>query len=168
MKYRRYTAPEVVEQTREAIHLFIRKQIDPFVALLDENFVWIGDYEPLYMCGIPAFLESVKTEMQELPVNITEEEYTLLSHEQHLWITYGRFTANTGGLAAKVHFTPAPCQRQPRQTNAAGYRAVENLRAAARGKKYLEKTGSETVDPSKLKRKYPLSAAKRNTIHKSG
>ena len=44
MKYRRYTAPEVVEQTREAIHLFIRKQIDPFVALLDENFVWIGDY----------------------------------------------------------------------------------------------------------------------------
>ena len=57
------------------------------------------------MCGIPAFLESVKTEMQELPVNITEEEYTLLSHEQHLWITYGRFTANTGGLAAKVHFT---------------------------------------------------------------
>ena len=105
MKYRRYTAPEVVEQTREAIHLFIRKQIDPFVALLDENFVWIGDYEPLYMCGIPAFLESVKTEMQELPVNITEEEYTLLSHEQHLWITYGRFTANTGGLAAKVHFT---------------------------------------------------------------
>ena len=48
---------------------------------------------------------SVKTEMQELPVNITEEEYTLLSHEQHLWITYGRFTANTGGLAAKVHFT---------------------------------------------------------------
>ena len=42
MKYRRYTAPEVVEQTREAIHLFIRKQIDPFVALLDENFVWIG------------------------------------------------------------------------------------------------------------------------------
>ena len=73
MKYRRYTAPEVVEQTREAIHLFIRKQIDPFVALLDENFVWIGDYEPLYMCGIPAFLESVKTEMQELSlIHISE------------------------------------------------------------------------------------------------
>lgn len=105
MNYRRYTELEVVEKTRGAIHLFIRKQIDPFVKLLDEDFVWIGDYEPLYMRGIPAFLESVQEELQELPVEITNEEYALLSHEQHMWVTYGRFTATCNGLSTRIHFT---------------------------------------------------------------
>ncbi|PNV59113.1 DUF4440 domain-containing protein [Clostridium sp. chh4-2] len=105
MKYRHYTNQEVLKKTREAIHMFIRKQIRPFTELLDDNFVWIGDFEPLYMQGIQAFLESVKEEIQELPVNITEEEYALLSHEHHMWVTYGRFTADASGLTSRIHFT---------------------------------------------------------------
>lgn len=97
MRYSNYTKQEILEKTREAIHMFIRKQVRPFVELLDDNFVWIGDFEPLYMKGIPAFLESVKEEIQEQPVDITEEEYALLSHESHIWITYGRFTATALG-----------------------------------------------------------------------
>lgn len=105
MNCRRYTSQEVVEKTREAIHMFARKQMDSFVKLLDNNFVWIGDYEPLYMRGISAFSESVQEESQELPVEITNEEYALLSHERHMWVTYGRFTATCYGLAARIHFT---------------------------------------------------------------
>lgn len=105
MKYRRYTEQEVVEKTRYAIRLFICKEMEPFVSLLDEDFVWVGDYEPLYMRGIPAFLESIQDEMQSVPVKISEEEYALLSHEQRLWITYGRFTASSFGMSVRIHFT---------------------------------------------------------------
>ena len=105
MRYSNYTKQEILEKTREAIHMFIRKQVRPFAELLDDNFVWIGDFEPLYMKGIPAFLESVKEEFQEQPVDITEEEYALLSHESHIWITYGRFTATALGLSSRIHFT---------------------------------------------------------------
>lgn len=106
MKYHRYTEQEVIDRTKEAIHHFIRKQIDPFVKMLDGDFVWVGDYEPLYMKGITAFLESVKEEIQEqLSINITEEEYALLSHERHLWVTYGRFTATINRQVSKIHFT---------------------------------------------------------------
>ena len=56
MRYSNYTKQEILEKTREAIHMFIRKQVRPFAELLDDNFVWIGDFEPLYMKGIPAFL----------------------------------------------------------------------------------------------------------------
>lgn len=55
MRYSNYTKQEILEKTREAIHMFIRKQVRPFAELLDDNFVWIGDFEPLYMKGIPAF-----------------------------------------------------------------------------------------------------------------
>ena len=76
MKYHRYTEQEVIDRTKEAIHYFISKQINPFLEMLDGDFVWVGDYEPLYMKGITAFLESVKEEIQEqLPISITEEEY---------------------------------------------------------------------------------------------
>ncbi|MBS6956299.1 MAG: LytTR family transcriptional regulator DNA-binding domain-containing protein [Enterocloster asparagiformis] len=106
MKYCHYTEQEVVDKTKEAIHYFISKQIDQFVKMLDRDFVWVGDYEPLYMKGIPAFLESVKEEIQEqLPISITEEEYALLSHERHLWITYGRFTVTVERQVSRIHFT---------------------------------------------------------------
>lgn len=105
MKYRHYTNQEILKKTREAIHMFIRKQIRPFAELLDDNFVWVGDYEPIYMRGIQAFLESVKEEIQEQPVNITEEEYVLLAHEHHMWVTYGRFTADASGFTSRIHFT---------------------------------------------------------------
>jgi len=106
VKYHRYTEQEVIDRTKEAIHYFISKQINPFLEMLDGDFVWVGDYEPLYMKGITAFLESVKEEIQEqLPISITEEEYALLSHERRLWITYGRFTATINRQVSRIHFT---------------------------------------------------------------
>lgn len=105
MENKLYTKEDVIEKTKTAINLFIRKQNVPFMEMLDPDFVWIGDYEPLYMKGIPAFYESVKDELQELPVDITEEEYSLLSHEKSLWVTYGRFKATTNDISSKIHFT---------------------------------------------------------------
>ncbi len=50
------------------------------------------------MKGIPTF-ESKG--IQEQPVDITEEEYALLSHESHIWITYGRFRTTAGCAVRK-------------------------------------------------------------------
>lgn len=105
MQRNRYSEQEMIEKTREAIRYFIQKKIEPFVALLDENFVWVGDYESLYMKGIPSFLRSVKDELEQPGVQISDEEYAVLTRERGLWVTYGRFLATSGGQAAKVHFT---------------------------------------------------------------
>lgn len=105
MKRNRYTEQQIIGKTREAIRFFVHKQIDSFVALLDENFVWVGDYEPLYMKGISSFLDSVKDELEQPGVQITDEEYAVLTRERGLWVTYGRFSAASGGQIAKVHFT---------------------------------------------------------------
>ena len=110
MKYRRYTEAEVVERTRETIRFFMNKQMEPFLAALDKNFVWIGDYTSLFTRGVPAFLRSVWEESREPPVEILEEEYALLSHERTLWVTYGRFAArfmaeSGAAMMTRVHFS---------------------------------------------------------------
>lgn len=100
-----YTDQEIIEKTRETIHFFVKRQIDSFVDVLDENFVWIGDYEPLYMKGIPAFLQSVQYEIEQPCVELSDEEYSILEHTQQIWVTYGRFYAQLNNMSAKVHFT---------------------------------------------------------------
>lgn len=105
MKRCRYSKREVLDKTRTAIRLFIQKQIEPFTAMLDESFVWVGDYEPLYMKGIPSFLESVKEKLAQPGVQITDEEYALIVHERSIWVTYGRFVVTMNGDSAKIHFT---------------------------------------------------------------
>ncbi|MEG0227906.1 MAG: LytTR family DNA-binding domain-containing protein [Lachnospiraceae bacterium] len=108
-KFYHYTKQEVVAITKDVIHFFANKQMNAFMTYLDSDFVWMGDYDVLYTHGISAFADTIAEEIQEAPVRITEEEYTLLSHERKLWVTYGRFTM-TGeedncNLIAKVHFT---------------------------------------------------------------
>lgn len=110
MKYRRYTERDLLEKTRETIHHFTNKELEPFLAVLDKDFIWIGDYTALFTRGIPAFLNSVQEESQEPPVEISDEEYALSAHEKHLWVVYGRFAASyrteDGGLLlTKAHFT---------------------------------------------------------------
>ena len=110
MKYRRYTEAEVLAQTRETIRHFTNKELEPFLAVLDKNFAWVGDYSALFTRGVDAFLESVREESQEPPVLISEEEYALAAHENRLWAAYGRFAASYRGedgslLVSRVHFS---------------------------------------------------------------
>ena len=110
MKYRRYTEAEILAQTRETIHHFTNKELEPFLAVLDKNFAWVGDYSALFTRGVADFLESVREESQEPPVAISEEEYALAAHENHLWAAYGRFAASYPGedgalLVSRVHFS---------------------------------------------------------------
>lgn len=109
MNHRRYTEAEVLALTRETIHHFTNKELEPFLAVLDPNFVWVGDYAALFTRGVADFLASVQEESQEPPVSISEEEYALSAHENHLWTTYGRFAASyrmaDGALLmTRVHF----------------------------------------------------------------
>lgn len=109
MHYRRYSKNDVINLTRDAIHLFINKQIDRFVEYLDESFVFVADYCSLYLHSIPEFVEFTKEEIELPPVEITQEEYEIIAHERHLWIICGRYIAssNVGGetIASKHHFT---------------------------------------------------------------
>lgn len=110
MKYRRYTEQEVLNKSRELIHAFLTRQIETFMDLLDENFVWIGDYNAQYTKGIPAFKELIKTESVLPPYDISQEEYSILTHEHYTWISYGRFTVAAQAehdmlSSSKIHFT---------------------------------------------------------------
>ena len=42
--------------------MFINKQIDEFVRYLDENFVFIADYDSLFLHGISQFMNYIKEE----------------------------------------------------------------------------------------------------------
>lgn len=109
MQYQRYSQNDVINITRDAIHLFINKQIDRFVEYLDESFVFIADYCSLFLHGIPEFVEFTKEEIELPPVEISQEEYEVIAHERHLWVSCGRYIAssNVGGktMASKHHFT---------------------------------------------------------------
>ncbi|MEF9938915.1 MAG: LytTR family DNA-binding domain-containing protein [Clostridium sp.] len=109
MNTRHYTKRDIINMTQHIIHCFCEKNVEDFVSTLDEDFVWIGDYAPLYMRGRDNFLSTVQAELGAQSVSLSEEEYTLLAGERHLWVTYGRFTAASGSghkrQETKVHIT---------------------------------------------------------------
>ncbi|MCR1865359.1 LytTR family transcriptional regulator DNA-binding domain-containing protein [Murimonas intestini] len=105
-----YTEKDILDKSRELIHAFMNKQLLPFKNLLDENFVWVGDYSSQYIQGRENFLKTVELEAALPPLELNQEEYAMLTHERQTWVTYGRFTVTAQGmgdtpLSSKVHFT---------------------------------------------------------------
>lgn len=109
MQYRRYSKDDVINITRDAIHLFINKRLNQFVEYLDESFVFVGDYGSLFLHGIPEFIAFTREEIELPPVEISQEEYEIIAHERHLWVTCGRYIASSNAaeeaIASKHHFT---------------------------------------------------------------
>ncbi|RHR32858.1 LytTR family transcriptional regulator [Clostridium sp. AF19-22AC] len=110
MKYHHFTEQEVLDKSRELSYALVSRRIPEFIDLLDEDFVWIGDYNVQYTKGIQEFLKQVESECALSAIEISHEEYSILIHERHIWITYGRFTASASMpdsslLAVKMHFT---------------------------------------------------------------
>ncbi|WP_343082891.1 LytTR family transcriptional regulator DNA-binding domain-containing protein [Blautia producta] len=105
-----YTEKDILDKSRELIHAFMNRQLLPFQDLLDENFVWVGDYASQYIQGRDKFLKTVAVEEALPPVELEQEEYAMLTHERRTWVTYGRFTVAAQGvsgtpLSSRVHFT---------------------------------------------------------------
>lgn len=105
-----YNKKTILDKSREVIHAFIKREIESFQDLLDPYFVWLGDYSNQYIRGKEAFLETIKLESSLPPLDISQEEYAVLTHEKKTWITYGRFTVNAHGkdrelYSSKIHFT---------------------------------------------------------------
>lgn len=92
MAYHTITTKEILQKTKEALHMFFERNIDSFLQLLDEDCVWIGSYEAQYAKGKQKFLQLTKKESKEQPVHLSEEEYTLLFAERNHWTVYGRYT----------------------------------------------------------------------------
>ncbi|MEG2022076.1 MAG: LytTR family transcriptional regulator DNA-binding domain-containing protein [Oscillospiraceae bacterium] len=88
-----YTPEEVINKTRQVVHSFYTRNIQPMADMLDDNFVWIGAYEFQYIRGKKEFLNSIKAESKEMPVHVSEEEFHILAHDRYLWTVYGRYTA---------------------------------------------------------------------------
>ena len=55
---------ELIQQSSLVFHSYFDRDMDTFVSLLDENFVWIGSYDFQYSKGIDEFLEITKEEQQ--------------------------------------------------------------------------------------------------------
>lgn len=109
MQYRRYSKDDVISITRDAIQLFINKRIDLFVEYLDESFVFVADYSSLFLHGIPEFIAYTREEIELPPVEISREEYEIIAHERHLWVSCGRYIASSNAvgetIVSKHHFT---------------------------------------------------------------
>lgn len=109
MKYRRYTKKEIIETTRTAIHLFIDKKIAEFTKLLDENFIFIGDMDVVFLHGIGEFLKFTREERELPPAHLSAEKYEVVAHERHLWVTSGQYEVysliNAKEKISKHHFT---------------------------------------------------------------
>lgn len=85
---------ELIQQSSLVFHSYFDRDMDTFVSLLDENFVWIGSYDFQYSKGIDEFLEITKEEQQENSAKVYDEEYHILSHTNHAYAVYGRFSAS--------------------------------------------------------------------------
>lgn len=94
MKYRSYTESEVLFKSQETVHAYFHRDMDTFTRMLDDSFIWIGSYSFHYTKGKEDFLKAAKPESEEIPAQISEEEYCLLCHEKKIWIVYGHFTAS--------------------------------------------------------------------------
>ena len=110
MKKRTFTEKEILDKSRELMHAFMNRQLVPFKDILDEDFVWVGDYSSQYIQGRELFMKTVETEALLPPLQLSQEEYAVLTHERHTWVTFGRFTVtpyDTDGeqLSSKIHFT---------------------------------------------------------------
>lgn len=95
MRYRIYTEQEVLEKSQLAVHLYFNRDREGFLALLSDDFVWIGSYDFHYTQGKQAFLAASSQESEEEEAQISNEEYHLLSHNRRIWVVYGRFTATS-------------------------------------------------------------------------
>lgn len=109
MTKQKATENNILELTRNMIHLFLNKQTDSFLERLSDDFVWIGDYSNLYTRGKDAFIAAVAEKSELPPVTITEEEYSVLTHCGKLWISYGRCAVSSEipdmpPLSTKFHF----------------------------------------------------------------
>ena len=112
VKHRRYQPQEVIELTRAAIHAFTSRDMAGFDGLLDPDFSFVGDDAPLFLHGTEEFFNSTQNERKSPPVSITGEDYMLLAHENHLWVTSGRFQAVSPPLRSAIHFTFVWRQRE--------------------------------------------------------
>ncbi len=105
MNFQEYSNDVVIEKSKIALNLFMEKKFALFIEMLDKDFVWIGDHIPIYLRGIPAFLDSLQYEIKNPPVEVAGEEYNILSHNGHFWIVYGRFDAIAESNIVRLHVT---------------------------------------------------------------
>lgn len=101
----------ILDLSRTAIHLFLEKNIEAFLEYLDEDFVWVGDYDYLYMHSKEMFTNTIRQEAEAPPIDIYSEDYSVSVHSGAVWVIYGRCTAEQYDegqaqmIRTKFHFT---------------------------------------------------------------
>lgn len=93
MANKRMSKLDVIAATSRLVHNFYERDPAAMYSKLDDGFVWIGTYDFQWAETKEEFISVTKGEMSESPVVLTDEEYRILTHEQSLWVVYGRYTA---------------------------------------------------------------------------
>ena len=110
MMNQHFTYQDVLNHSKDFVHALMNRDIIMFQYLLDDDFVWIGDYTNQYISGKEAFIHVLKNVEVSGQLHISHEEYTLLTQEEKTWVVYGRFCATatlptTKVISTIIHFT---------------------------------------------------------------
>lgn len=96
---------KLIQQSSLVFHAYFNRDMDTFVKLLDEDFVWIGSYDFQYSRGIDEFLAITKDEQNESAAMVYDEEYQILARSDNAYVVYGRFSASAWKNAETFLYT---------------------------------------------------------------
>lgn len=82
MMNQHFTYQDVLNHSKDFVHALMNRDIIMFQYLLDDDFVWIGDYTNQYISGKEAFIHVLKNVEVSGQLHISHEEYTLLTQEE--------------------------------------------------------------------------------------
>lgn len=86
---KRLLSNECIELSRQFIKDFCNRDINKCLDLIDDDFMWIGAFESMYIHGKQEFINAVENINNEKPIKVSNDQYSLLFRNAHLWIVIG-------------------------------------------------------------------------------
>ena len=75
---KRLLSNECIELSRQFIKDFCNRDINKCLDLIDDDFMWIGAFEFMYIHGKQEFINAVENINNENHINVSNDRYCLL------------------------------------------------------------------------------------------
>lgn len=85
------TEQKVIALSAQIIRLFYGRKITDMLPMLDENYLWIGNYAFQWAKGLDAFVKVTRAESEELPPLLSNEHYQLQLQSGNIWVICGEY-----------------------------------------------------------------------------
>ena len=92
---KRLLSNECIELSRQFIKDFCNRDINKCLDLIDDDFMWIGAFEFMYIHGKQEFINAVENINNEKPIKVSNDRYSLLFRNAHLWIVIGNLITSS-------------------------------------------------------------------------